>query len=867
MRQVRRDAALWGIVVSALALWAGACETTRNPNGIQRDTQSPTITLTNTAGDTQDIAAGLRFNISAADNLALKSIDLTFGGGFISTGGDTTFTGQVKTYGVAKTISFPSNSGAGGGITIIARATDGAGNFAEDTLFIFLSNIDALRVVLISPQPGALASSGSGIPVEISAAQNSGIAKIGFFVSPRTSVTDPTTPPGDSILFGAPLADSLNYADTLVVVPLTGTFSIVGFAEDSAGRRGFTNVVTVTIQSAANDTTKPLVDHSIAARVEVDDTVTVRATDASPIAWIGFRVDTGGVLLRFDTVNVAAGNLTDVTRRFSLGLAALLPNLPHSIIVKGYACDAAVARNCSYTNTQTLLPTPPAPVAGLAPVFGLGGPGRAPAGLIDTVIVVAGLTIPFPAGGRIADAIFNANDSTLYLTNPVLSRVEVFQVSNTAFVATGIPTAGPQPWGVALWPRDTLGNYGDSIVVANSGGTELSIIDVRPGVRRLVWRQDLPDFLIETYRVLTNPLREDIKVYDVSDRPQYVGTVCRVTSGTANCNRDSIFAIYSTTPTTSSTSPFNGRATLRMEKLRNPAEFNNNPDSLFGHLFWELAGDSTLTQDSRDTLRIELRRGRPYNQTKVVLTACAGVTIQLSAFGLGDSTFVRNSGNFTHAFVGEGGNITTAFARVMGYSTKATLSHGPGTAASCATDAFGYTGDSGENHLDPGMTPAIDVSDFISNTGVNVHAIATNFNGGTNLVRADSIYYLDEGLRLKGTSPAPTGAFGMDMNYRHDFLAGSPGSTAFGGGRDSTLRVAFSARPDGNIDVFDTFFYGKITSISVRDPITGPLRVARNAAGTRQWLFGVTANGLVMIELPIIPNPNPAPRPVGASSP
>src|SRR2546425_11197658 len=63
---------------------------------------------------------------------------------------------------------------------------------------------------------------------------------------------------------------------------------------------------------------------------------------------------------------------------------------------------------------------------------------------------------------------------------------------------------------------------------------------------------------------------------DVSDRPQYLGTVCRPNSGGGNlCNQtDSIFAIYATTPTQSSTSPFNGKATLRMEKLTpsvNPA--------------------------------------------------------------------------------------------------------------------------------------------------------------------------------------------------------------------------------------------------------------------------------------------------------
>jgi hypothetical protein len=838
-------------------MWMAACETTRNPGGIQRDVTEPAILLTNTAGDTQDIAGGLRFNVTAVDNLALKTISLRFSGGLIGTL-DTSFTGQVKDYSVSRTLAFSASSGAGGGIMIVGRATDGAGNFSEDTISIFLSNVQALRVTLVLPQTGALASTGRGIPVQVQAVQNSGIAKIGFLVSPANAVANPTVPPTDSIVFTPPFADSVDYTDTLVVQATTGTFNVVGFAEDSAGRRGSTNVVTVAIQSVANDATAPIVGHRVSQRVEVDDTIAVRAQDPSAIEWIGFKVDTNGVQLKFDSVNVGAGNLTDVMRKFNLGLQGLAP-LPHTIVVKGYACDRAAARNCSFTNSTTLVPSAPFASPALRPQ-------AATNALIDTIIVVAGVTVPLPFGGKVADAIFNGNDSSLYLTNPVLGRVEIFQVANTAFVAAGIPTAGPQPWGIALWPRDTLGNYLDSIVVANSGGTQLSIIDVNPGVRRLVWRQDLPDYIIETYRILLPPLREEITVYDVSDRPQYVGTVCRVTTGTSTCHADSIFAIYSTLPTLSSTPPFDGRATLRMEKLIN----TSNPAQLFSHLFWELAGDSTLSSVSRDTLRIEMRRGRPYNEQKVQLSACAGVTIELARFGLGDSTYVRNSGNFTHGIMGEGGNIETAFARVVGYTTKAPLLHGTPTAVFCATNAAVDTlgrpivSDSGDNDRDLGVTPYIDVSDFISNTGVNIQSVATNFNGMTNLVRADSIYFLDEGLKLKGTVEAPLGAFGMDMNYNHAFTANDPGTPTFPPGTGNPNdRIAFSARPDGNIDVWDTFFYGRIGGIVVRDPIIGPLRVARNAANTRQWLFGITAAGVVMVELPVITNPFPSQAPWG----
>ena len=853
MRHAGNGRAWVGLGVLAAAIWA--CETTRNPGGVQPDITRPFITLTNTVGDTQDISDGLSFNVTATDNLALKQIRVTFSGGFIGLA-DTNFTGTVTNVSLTRTVTFPPGSGAGGNILIVGRATDGAGNFAEDTLVIFLANVQALQVFLLAPVTGAVASTGRNLPVDVVAVQNTGIRKIGFTFSPAGALSN-SPPTSDSLTFSVPYADSVRFVDTVTVQASSGTFVIVGFAEDSTGRRGTSATVTVTIQSAANDVSPPVVSHIVGARVEVSDSVLVHATDASAIAWMGLRIrDAGGALLRFDTVNVAAGNLTDVTRNFSLNLAGLITTFPATIIVEGYACDAATARNCAFSQTSTVIGLPGGAVLGAGGTGGLSnlqlaGPGE------DTIVVVAGVTRPLPAGGRISDAIFNATRNELYLTNTPLSRIEIFSVANTAFVAGGIPTAGPQPFGIALWPRDTLGTYGDTIVVANAGATYLSIIDVSPAVRRLVWRQHLPNFIIQRYKVqnIAGNFFAEIEVFDVSDRPQYVGTVCRPAGGTA-CAADSIFALYSTTPTVSSTSPFNGRATLRLEKLINSP---TNPLPLFGHLYWEI-GNSASGQGN-DTLRIVERRGLPYNRTKVILTACAGVTLDFISFGLGDSTFARNSGNFTHAFFGEGGNVRAAFARVMAYSARLPLFQGPATATTCFTSPDTITGptDTGEDHFDAGMSPAVDVSDFISNTGTKVFAISTNFNGGTNLVRADSIYFLDEGLRLQGTAGVPTGAPGMDMNFNHAFRAGSPGTPTFpppqGGPASPNDRVVFAARPDANIDVYDTFFYAQDQlnprGIAIRDPIIGPLRVARDALNN-QLLFGITARGLVMVRLPAI---------------
>ncbi len=857
MRQ-RRGVRGWCVLV-ALAGAVGACETARNPGGVQLDRISPTIALS--AADTQQIANGLQFSVDASDNLGLKEILVTFSDPTIGQT-DTIFNTTVTSFSKSTKITFPANSGSGGSITITGRATDGAGNFTQATTVVFLSNVQALTVDLLAPTAPAVASTGKNILVQVHAQQLGGIATIGFIVVPRAAVVDPTVPPTDSLVFTPPARQPPDtfYADTLTVQPGFTTFTVTGFAVDAAGRPKLTNPVTVTVQTPGNDVTPPTVSHSISSRVEVNDNVTVHATDPSGIKVMGFRVDTalaavppftGVTPLKFvlDST-MAAANLTTVDKVFALGLPLSDSGLPKSVVIRGYACDLAVARNCAYSQTSTV-------IAGSAPrpaaLMAIGASSG-----VDTVIVVAGTTHSLPFGGHIADAIYNSNRRELYLTNDALGRVEVYNLATGTFDPNGIITAGPVPWGIALWPVDTLGTYDPNrVVVADAGGTELSILDA--STRRLLWRQALPNFLIEKYsiQVISGFIRAVITVHDVSDRPQYVATVCRVGGAPPNCDPNQIYAIYSTTPTQSSSSPFTGRATLRMEKLINTTDTTQ----MFGHLFWELGA---LGQNvTGDTLRIEMIRPT-LGQRKVVLTACKAVTVDFASFGLGDQTFVRNTGNFTHAFIGEGGsNIELAFARVFAYSAKKLLST---PASSSCTMAPTTLTDVGSDDQDFGMSPGTHVSDFISNTGVHVVSIATNFNGLTNLVRAgtDSTYYLDEGLRLWGTSSVGSATPGMDMNYNHNFEPGPSCTVNCGGGSGNIAeRMVFAASPDTSIRVFDTFFFNQQRKISIRDPIIGPLRVAFDATSGQQYLFGMTTRGLVVVSLPTITNTNPQapPRP------
>src|SRR5438093_452613 len=166
---------LWGMCALVGAFWG--CETSRNPGGVQRDVVSPTIQLA--GADTQDIKGGLNLSVVATDNLGLKDIRLTYTGGYLNQT-DTVFTSAVTNVTIQEKIT--PGTGAGGVIRVVGRATDGAGNFAEDTLFIFLQNVDALRVYLLQPTPGAVGSPGKYIPIHVAGAQKSGIRRIGWYV-------------------------------------------------------------------------------------------------------------------------------------------------------------------------------------------------------------------------------------------------------------------------------------------------------------------------------------------------------------------------------------------------------------------------------------------------------------------------------------------------------------------------------------------------------------------------------------------------------------------------------------------------------------------------------------------------------------
>jgi hypothetical protein len=696
-------------------------------------------------------------------------------------------------------------------VTLTAVAQDSLGNDSSGTATIRI--VSGPRVSIVRPSSGAATSVGKSLIIEVRAIDPNGVRIVGWRASGVVTAQDSVIRPAAS---GA-LPDTATFMDTLAVPvgTVVGNFTIVPFGTDSLGDpSGTTPGVTVSVQSAASDNTRPTARFSVGLRVEVSDSITVTASDAGGIKFIGWRFyqlpDTV-TIVRADTSPNLGGTLSDVTRTFPLNLPGTL-RFPSQVSIRAFAIDQG--NNSATTAAETLT-------------------------------VVAGKTFRLPPGSQIGDAIYNANRRELYLSNTSLNRIDVFSVAADNIVAS-IPV-GSRPLGLAMWPRDTLGNYRDTLIVANSGGANLSLVDLVG--RREFRRHRVPNYVIQKIKTKTDPnsgnITLEITEYDYSDRPQYVGAVCRQGATTA-C--DSVIAVYSTTPTTGQTG-FPERGYLAWENLM--------PGARSGHFFWEpaLATKNTTT----DTLQvISVRDSVPGTLVRdTLLGGGVGLIVDFDQLQFQDTTFVRNSGNFLRVLIGEGG-IDQGYARVLTYDPRAGFVTHIGNPVTCTILGYPLNCTGVE---DRGVSSAVFVRDFIANRASRVQSIAMNWNGLTMLVRADSIYAFDRTLRQTGIIEAGSGAVGMDLHPNNAFDATIRGTGGLGGTGSPSNRLVFAARPDSSIDVFDTYFYGQVRDttvlgatipVPIRNSLIGPVRVATDAGGT--MLFGLTTQGLVSVRLPSITN-------------
>jgi hypothetical protein len=796
-------------VAASVSLAVAACNDTTLTDAT-KDRTPPTISLTPVTGQADTVIA---FSAQAKDNIGLRTVHVQAIGA-VGIVFDTTFTSAVTD------ISFPFKLFAsravppGTPVTITASTIDGAGNSSGvDTLRMATGNVPPPDVKVISPFSGSSAVLGKSILVTVMGKTAIKVRSLGLMTTGPVVLAD-------SILYSSPLRDSLTMQDTIAIpaAAAPGTLTITPFLRDSLGQRAVGPSITITVQTAAQINSVPVVNqycvgsqafdnacgHGI--RVEVSDSMHVEADDPSGIIGLGYEVrSTAGGAIDDSATFVSNGQLTFNSHTFQM-------RLPYTIFPT-IAFVQVFARNSNGVRAYAKLAS---------------GADR-----IDTVTVVAGVTRNLPFGGEVADALYHPTKDRLYLTNIQLNRVEVFNLADSSFKAPVI--VGSRPWGITAWPRDRNGTMGDTLLVANSGGTDISYVDLDAGASGSgleVFRYALPNIIAFSVTSVTSttapngpPIQQRTK-YDFSDRPQFLAATC-ITVGTG-CSE--VVMAYSTTPTQGQSAPFaNNNGTVRWENLTLGTS----------HFFFEQAiGQSAGRGDTLEVIRYDANTGVattivPYRQKFGVApdTGFYSIVIAIGSLAFRDTTFVRNSGNFQRAVIGEGGSVlgsrAMTFDATTGFETMAVTP--AGALAPLPIPA-----------IDLGISQPQEVTDWTANSFAQVKGAAINFDGSLAGIRGDSTYIINPNLRLQGVLGTTASNAGLDF---HPLNTG-PNSFPL------TTRLAFAASAEPLIEIFDTHCYQRVGTIPIRDPIIGPLKAAFRQSTGQLVLVGATARGVVIAQLP-----------------
>lgn len=620
-----------------------------------------------------------------------------------------------------------------------------------------------------------------------------------------------------------PLNPARAEIDTVLVIPIPqsaspGAFTLTATVTSGSNQTATSLPVQATVQPAAVDATAPRVTMTpaVPARAEVTDsfTVAVTATDENRVDSIGvtvlaIRQRAGGVA---DTVYRyrGAGAAAAGTFRFGFPDLGLSPDDTATVDLRVTAWAKDPAGNCA-TATTPLTPQQLPCVEGAGGARISGG-----AGALSVVYLVRGLTIARPNGvDVIAD--LAADSSYLYLSNFTRNRVELLPLGGRTY---GQPVrVGAQPWGLAL------GRTRDSLYVANSGGTNISVVPLGGPV--LAEAEDRrispPNELL--FSVVYNPITDEVSrvtLHDYSDRPQFLA---QASNG---------LLVYSTRPTAAAKD-----GTVRIFDQRKPRS-----EIFIGYVDRHSAGqgivvnaDSSFHLPPSRMMVCPRRREGDTSDPRCVVGTASEVSAELTemrsqppnAFGARyDTRFDLG------ADIASVGFADTTF--VAASTDRRYIAVGEGVRENARIPMFEAVGDS--------MLLRGDVRDLISNAAERVIGLGINRDGSLGVARGNQSYFFTNRLRLQGTvlSGSPTGGVAM-----HPENAGYPGGAQ---------RLAFvSGIENGSpyIDIIDTFNFFRLKRVFTRDPVVGALVVAPRAPSDRAdvnlRLYALTSTGVLALTI------------------
>jgi hypothetical protein len=712
-------------------------------------------------------------------------------------------------------------------LVVTGVLTDLANN--ADTIRVKVKMVNGPTVTFLSPVLGDSATNGANLTVSLKGTSVLGVTKLGFRM--QSEATWPTTIDTTVIVTYSPALKSATMQASIMVpadAPPKGVITITPISTDVNGEDGSSTPTMIAVR--AGSPPAPKVTQTLGTRIETKDTLFVTAT-GSNIAVVGFEAldQATGALIKRDSMSVTSAT--------PLPYAVLLNFSPvvqgKKVLIRSFAYDGGGRLGYSVRSTS------------------IGGTTLVPA--VDTALVVYGRTYALPVNraGTIADLAVDPARGNVFLSNKSYGRLEVWQKATQGFDATGV-VVGSQPWGITM---SRTAGAGDTLYVANSGGTNLSRVYVGASLasgmhedlaNRLLTRVSFMYKLTEVRDPSTGKIRITVSAPILySDRPQYVeqssaGRLYISTKPTpaaplgtvryldpAAPAPDERFILAFATPGADPNSWLVANVDNASVTPASATSTDNDALTLCDHA----SGSTAAQQCATSTLGIQatidaLKTLVPQSDVDY------GVNLDENSLGLSDTTFAASSGDGQWITFGEG-NTTRAFGRDL-------LLRDDGTVPGKYTYA----------------SPAINVTDLINNAADKIFGVALDKTGKTLGLHGAETYFAAVEQPFTQRLQGKKSTFNMGAGIT--FHPNADGTTT-----PAADRLAFVASSNGSIEMIDIAYYDyQRGSLATKYNLYGPLRASLPFPGDDPSvvfkLFGVSSSGLVVIDVTssdILPGP------------
>ncbi|MCJ7627554.1 MAG: Ig-like domain-containing protein, partial [Longimicrobiales bacterium] len=640
-----------------------------------------------------------------------------------------------------------------------------------DTLYDAVpGDVDPPVVSVLSPLDGAEVQAGQRVPIRVSATDQEGVSTITLRITGAVTQT--------IVLQFAPPRTEVQ-SDTAITVPVgaVGTIQIGASGTNTQGVVGQAENVRFTISTV--DGLAPYVSLSVMTtpRMELTDRirVTVKAYDNPGGSGIASTALTAIVTnsARADTLilnptDAFQGQASDTAvSEYSFTPPFIDPlNLPDTLRIVFFGIAYDKEANCGGAVSATFTNQ----VACSSVSIG-GSPYVIANAVTDgkQVIAVSGRTSLAPGGGTLADILVDTLRSRVYVSNLSRNRIQTLQADPGTWGSE--VWVGAEPWGLAL------NGGGDSLFVANSGGTSISFVSLVGAPKEDLGRR----FVTQNnalWEVVLDKGKFVAQFYDFSDRPQFIA---QDAAGRL---------LFSTRPTSAANT-----GTIRVASTQ-PGW--SAPESKILVFAGDVVADEKTTTivhvdsvySAVDGSCVQIWDHRPGFLNVVVTSQCLPLDDALAAMevhraagdtdlwyvkgskweierlALRDTTFVAASGDRKWIAFGEGGTGPDEAGRITLWNSSSATIHS-----------------------------RLLVADLVNNASERVTGLDLNHDGS--LGSASGItasYYWSTDLRLQGsvTKTVPGGAGAVLHPSLPSFTPGMPSSTntlSFVGQADYTVRI------------------------------------------------------------------------------